>query len=293
MRRFHLLPVPPLQPYIDRLWGWESAPGETIALPTLLPGAGAEMYFHYRRPFRHAGPDPGAAAAPQAMPAAPAHLLCLRSMPLALAAAADVGFIAVRFRTCMLARFTPLPAAELHDRPLDIADVWGVPGQACAARVAAAGSQAERLRLIQAFLLRQLRPEGDALVDSAVAALYRSQGDVAIEQLAARLQLGRRQLERRFQHVTGQTPAALRRLCRFHHTVRTLLLAPAAPGLDTALRHGYFDQAHFIHDFRQLAHTTPERYLRQARAKTHFYNPPRSLAGTMQVPQPAMEPTCC
>lgn len=280
MRRFHLLPVPPLRPCIDRLWGWESAPGETIALPTLLPGAGAELYFHYGRPFRHTGATGDAGAA---LP--PAHLLCLRSTPLALAAMSGVGFIAVRFRSCMLARFTQMPAAELHDGPRDIADVWGAPGRICAARVAAADSQAERLALIQAFLLRQLRPErADALVEAAVDTLYRSQGNVTIEQLAARLGLGRRQLERRVLAATGLAPAALRRLCRFHHTVRALLLAPDAGGLDTALRHGYFDQAHFIHDFRALAHTTPQRYLRLARDMTHFYNPPRAPDGTIRAP---------
>lgn len=284
MRRFHLLPAPPLRPYIDRLWGWESAPGETIALPTLLPGAGAELYFHYGRPFRHAGTaDDGAALS--AMPDTTAHLLCLRNVPLGLAAMAEVGFIAVRFRTCMLARFTAVPAAELHDSPRDIADVWGAPGRLCAARVAAAGTHAERLALIQDFLLRQLRPErADALVEAAVATLYGSQGGVTIEQLAARLHLSRRQLERRFLATTGQTPAALRRLCRFHQTVRALLLAPGASGLDTALRHGYFDQAHFIHDFRALARTTPRRYLLRARGMTHFYNPPRALDGTIQAP---------
>ncbi|MBA5636270.1 AraC family transcriptional regulator [Duganella sp. LX20W] len=285
MRRFHLLPIPPLQPYIDRLWGWESAPGETIALPTLLPGAGAELYFHYRRPFRHAGAAGDDGAALCSAPHAPAHLLSLRTVPLALATMAEVGFIAVRFRSGMLACFTPVPAAELHDRPRDVADVWGAPGRQCAAGVARADTHAERLTLIQQFLLRQLRPErADPLVEAAVDILYRSHGGVRIEPLADRLHLGRRQLERRVLAWTGQTPAALRRLCRFHHTVRALLLAPGAPGLDTALRHGYFDQAHFIHDFRALAHTTPQRFLRQASGTTHFYNPPRAGDGTIQAP---------
>lgn len=277
MRRFQLLPAPPLLPYIDRLWGWEG--DGPIALPTLLPGTGAELYFHYRAPFRYHAGAHGVQAC------TPAHLLCLRNGPLALATAAQVGFIAVRFRAGMLARFTAAPAAQLQDRPLDIADIWGVPGQVCASRVATADSQAGRLALIQDFLLRQMRPSGtDALVERAVSMLYRTRGELTIEQLASRLQLGRRQLERRFQAATGQTPAGLRRLCRFQHTVRALLLTPDAPGLDTALRHGYYDQAHFIHEFRRLAQASPQRYLHQARDLTHFYNPPRTQAGIMQAP---------
>jgi AraC-like DNA-binding protein len=281
MQIFQRQPAPPLRPYIDRLWGWDCAAGAAAPtlLPTLLPGTGAELYFHYRRPFRHLGADGAAQACPQA------HLLCLRGAPLELCPADELGFIAVRFRAGMLHRFTTAPAAELLDRPCDIEQLWGAAGRACAARVAGAANLAERLALVEAFLAAQWRAAApDALVEAAVARLYRDGAGLSIARLADDCRLGRRQLERRFRALTGQTATQVRRLGRFQKTVRALLLDPAAATLDTALRHGYYDQAHFIHEFRRLAHSAPQRHLQLARGRTHFYNPPRGAAGILATP---------
>ena len=279
MRTFHLLPDPVLKPFIDRLWGWESAPDEVVPLPTLLPGTGAELYFHYRTPFRRVT-APGAQLVCDT-----AHLLCVRRQPIRLCASGDVGFIAVRFRAGMLHRFTDLPGTELIDRVLCVDDLWGRAGRELARCVAATGAMAERLRLIQAFLLKQLRVEpADALVEHAISALYSESSSIAVEQLAMRLQIGRRQMERRFLALTGQSPAEVRRLGRFQKVVRALLLAPAATPLDVALAQGYYDQSHFSRDFRALALAPPGRFLQTARAETHFYNTSRRALAKMATP---------
>lgn len=276
MRRFHVLPDPVLRPFIDRLWGWESGQGEEIALPTLLPGTGAELYFHYRQPFRHLTPQGQPVACP------PAHLLCLRSRPLALCPSGDLGFIAVRFRAGMLHRFTPVPAGELLDRILPADELWGRSGLAVMHGVAASATAPTRLRLIQDFLLDCLRAKAaDDLAEHAVAALYRESAGISIAQLATRLRLGRRQLERRVRALSGQTPAELRRLGRLQKSVRALLLAPGTALLDVALANGYYDQSHFNRDCRQLAQASPGRLLQMARAKTHFYNTPHNASGMM------------
>ncbi|MBS1159768.1 MAG: AraC family transcriptional regulator [Proteobacteria bacterium] len=279
MRTFHLLPNAALLPFIDRFWGWESAPDEVVALPTLLPGTGAELYFHYRMPFRRLT-EPGVPIV-----CAATHLFCLRRQPVSLCPSGDLGFIAVRFRAGMLHRFTDIPGRELADRVLSIDDLWAGTGKALARRVAETGTMPERLRLIQAFLLQCLRLEAvDDLVEHAVAALYRESSSLSIGQLATRMGIGRRQMERRILAVSGQSPAEIRRLGRFQKAVRTLLLLPNTPPLDTALAEGYYDQSHFHRDFRQLVGVPPGRFLLAARAKTHFYNTSRCSSKKMTAP---------
>lgn len=279
MRKFERWPDAALRPFIDRLWGWESAPGERVPMPTLLPGTGAELYFHYRVPFRRLT-APGVPVACDT-----AHLLCIRRQPVPLCPSGELGFIAVRFRAGMLHRFTELPGRELLDRVLAIDDLWGRAGRELARRVAESAAMPERLRLIQDFLCRQLRGESaDALVERAISSLYRESSALSIAQLAMRLNLGQRQMERRFLALTGQGPAEVRRLGRFQKAARALLLAPAAAPLDVALAQGYFDQSHFSRDFRALAGAPPGRFLAMARATTHFYNTPRRAFETMTTP---------
>ena len=281
MRQFHVRPDPLLAPFVERLWGWESSPGETVALPTLWPGTGAELYFPYRQAFQYqAGPGKTAACDT-------AHLLCLRRQALPLCPSDALGFVAVRLRAGMLHRFTDIPGGELIDRVLSVEDLWGRAGRNLVQRLHECDAMPRRLRLIQDFLCQRLRPESaDALVERAVTTLYGESASIAIGQLAARLEVGPRQLERRVLALTGQTAAELRCLGRFQKTLRALLLAPAAAPLDVALANGYYDQSHFSRDCRALASAPPGRLLRAARAKTHFYNTPRSASGKMNAPDP-------
>lgn len=281
MRQFHVQPDAILAPFVERLWGWESSPGETIALPTLWPGSGAELYFHYREPFRYLS-APGEAVACNF-----AHLLCLRRQALPLCPSDRLGFVAVRLRAGMLHRFTDVPGGELIDRAFPVEALWGRAGQALVQRLAECEAMPGRVRLIHDFLLKCLRPESaDILVEQAVTALYRESASISICRLAARLNIGPRQLERRMLALTGQTPVELRRLGRLQKTLRALLLAPEAELLDVALANGYYDQSHFSRDCRALVAAPPGQLLRAARAKTHFYNTPRQASGKMKAPDP-------
>ncbi|HXU94784.1 MAG TPA: helix-turn-helix domain-containing protein [Gallionella sp.] len=279
MRTFHISPIDELCPFVDRLWGWESTGNAMIALPTLLPGTGAEFYFHYRTPFRHDTAQAGQCGL------GAAHLLCVRRKPVDLCGARDVGFIAVRFRAGMLHRFVDIPGGELMDQPCSIEDLWGREGKALFERVAGADSLSDRSKLIQHFLLKKLRSlPADSLVERAVSRIYRDCSSMSIKQLASQMGIGKRQLERRFVALTGQTPADVRRLSRLQKTVRALMLDPSTRTLDAALANGYYDQSHFIHDFRELTGAPPQRHLEIARAKTHFYNTPIRAAGKMAAP---------
>lgn len=254
MRIEHIKPCATLAPFVDRYWSWESEPGARIALPTLLPGTGAEMVFDCRAPA--------------------SRLLCVRRVPLVLGDVAGVGFVAVRFRAGMLSRFVDMPLAELADQQVSAAQLWGPQAAVLEQRVAAAATAAARAAIIERFLLDRLQAAAPAApVERAIQAIYRDHR-ASIEDIARWCGTGRRQLERRFMQSVGQTPAEVRRTSRLQKTVRALMLDPALAPLDAALAQGYFDQPHFIRDFRDLAGTTPQRYLAEARRRRHFYHPP-------------------
>lgn len=250
----HIQPCAALAPFVDRYWSWEGEPGERIALPTLLPGTGAELVFDCR--------------------GRGSRLLCVRRRLLALGEAGEVGFIAVRFRAGMLSRFVDMPLAELADQDVTAVQLWGRDAAVLERRIANACSTSARASLIEGFLLRRLgTAPAISPVERAAALIYRDHR-ASIDHVANACGLGRRQLERRFMQLLGQTPAEVRRTSRLQKTVRALMLDPTFGPLDAALAHGYFDQSHFIRDFRDLAGTTPLRYLAHARQRRHFYHPP-------------------
>ncbi|WP_296227753.1 helix-turn-helix transcriptional regulator [Ralstonia sp. UBA689] len=262
MRTHTARPHPALRPYIDRYWSWEAEHGETIALPRLLPGTGAELFLHHGQPFRS---EDGAALPP-------AHLLCVRLQPYALASAAGVAFTAIRIRAGRWSALARESIGRLLDTQAPLDALWGRDVRDWHEQVALAADFRQRVALIDAFLLARLVPARvDAQVAAAVASLYAAPHAASIDMLAAHLHLSRRQLERRFLAAEGLPPVAFRRLARFQHTARALHLQPQLPLLDTALAHGYYDQPQFNHEFRSLTGQSPQRYRQDAQAKTHFY----------------------
>jgi len=277
MRIFHSFPTPELSPYVERFWGWEADAGEAVSLPTVLPGTGAEIFFHYRTPFRQI-------EGKSTFSLESTHLLCVRSRPIALAEMGEFGFVAIRFRAGTLHHFIPASGRELLDQQPRAADLWGAAGNELAKQVRGARCNRVRVDLLQEFLLQRLEERApDKLISIAASRLYQNCDTLSITTLASQLGIGRRQLERRFLAVTGQTLVEVRRLSRFQKTARTLLLDQTATCADSALTNGYYDQSHFIREFQSLTSMSPLSYLKQARQKTHFYNTPRLASEKIQT----------
>jgi AraC-like DNA-binding protein len=95
--------------------------------------------------------------------------------------------------------------------------------------------------------------------------LRRADGQVEIGGLAKELGCSRKHLVAQFHEQIGAAPKTIARILRFQHAVRLFHAASdtnPVSGADVALACGYFDQAHFIKDFRQLSGITPTEYMR-------------------------------
>lgn len=279
MRTFQACPHPRLLPFIDRIWGWESLGSQPVDLPTLLPGTGAELFIHYKAPFAGLTQDN--------QPVAPSstQFICLRRQAMRLLPSSGIGFIAVRFKVGMLHRFTSIPASALMDRATPAEEIWGLSASHLLPVLSRDTTLGEMLSQTQRFLLHHLREESpDPLVEGAAPLIYRNFSSASIRDLAHFHELGNRQFERRFKALTGNTPGELKRLSRFQCTLRSLMLDASLNPLEVALSNGYYDQAHFINDFRRRAFSTPEKYLREARTKTHFYNTGRRPRDMLKAP---------
>jgi AraC-like DNA-binding protein len=174
----------------------------------------------------------------------------------------------------VLVRFTPVgaaclgvPAFELTDRSVPLEDLLPAElvRETCD-RVVAAQTARERVAAIETLLLG-LPFAGDPLVARAIDGLAPTSGDDArISALARSLGVSERQLERRFLGAVGITPKRFAVLRRFEHAVTLLEKSETAASLaNVAVDAGYYDQSHFIRDFRRAAGGPPGRFLRGSR----------------------------
>lgn len=171
--------------------------------------------------------------------------------------------VGVHFKPWGLAPFLPMPASDLCDRPVMVAQAWGQPAvDALRARLASAAGPQQMLTLLEEELLRRLRDTpGLELVRRTGDVIAATGGAVAVGDLSARAGVSSTHLARRFKQIVGVTPKRLARSYRF--TAVVLGIDPALPidWGEVAAGAGYFDQAHFNHDFREFTGLTPTEYL--------------------------------
>ncbi|WP_329221989.1 helix-turn-helix domain-containing protein [Streptomyces sp. NBC_01485] len=150
--------------------------------------------------------------------------------------------------------FLNVPAHELRDRRVELAELWPASEvRRLNARVAAAAHPAVAL---EELALERAAPPDPAL-RRLVAALAAGRPVAAT---ADELGLGARQLHRRSLAAFGYGPKTLARILRLQ---RALALArTGVPYADTAARAGYADQAHLSRDVREFTGRTMGDLLR-------------------------------
>lgn len=154
-------------------------------------------------------------------------------------------WLGVRFFPGSAPAFLGVPAHELRDRRVDLADLW--PASEVRRLRGRIGSAADGLTALEDVVLERAEPP-EPVLRRLVAALDagRPVGAVADE-----LGLGARQLHRRSLNAFGYGPKTLARVLRLR---RALDLARAGvPFADTATLAGYADQAHLARDVKELA----------------------------------------
>ncbi|WP_426339880.1 AraC family transcriptional regulator [Pseudoduganella sp. S-14] len=184
---------------------------------------------------------------------------------------AGQGFaFGIKFRPGGFRPFFGRAVAELSDRRVALAQLFGADGEqltqqlrACATSAAAAPSA--MAALAQAFLLARLpRADEDAGRAAAlVAAVAGNPALLTVDALAGQAGLNKRALQRLFQQYVGVGPKWVIKRYRMHEAVAQLQAGTAPALAQLALSLGYYDQAHFIKDFAALVGQPPGEYLRQ------------------------------
>jgi AraC-like DNA-binding protein len=136
------------------------------------------------------------------------------------------------------------------------------------AQVLALKSPEEMVKVMSHFLLARVpaSDENVGRVARIVAGIVDDRGITQVEQLALRENMNKRALQRLFSDYVGASPKWVINRYRMHEAVEQLALGRPPDWTALALDLGYFDQAHFIRDFKALVGQSPAEYTRRASA---------------------------
>ena len=260
MRSRELIPCQQLTPFVRLFWVLELdepaafGPPERISPDSLL-----ELVFHYRTPLACRYDGEGFAPQPRSVAVSQTR----RFVEIRPEGAS--GLVSVRFHPWGAYHFFPLPVSEIADRQAPTEVLWGGEAIELEERLAEAPGDGARVALVEQFLLAQLRRHHKADVEPLVRAVWKRKGCLAVPQLCRDLGIGERSLQRTFAAALGTTPKRFARLSRFLHVCSLLRSGHGTTLTDVGLACGYYDQSHFIADFKAFSGMTPRQFVETAK----------------------------
>ncbi|GAA1524497.1 helix-turn-helix transcriptional regulator [Streptomyces albidochromogenes] len=184
-------------------------------------------------------------------------------------AGADARYDGVRFAPGAAPAFLGVPAHELRDQRVELADLW--PAARVRALAGRVGGAPDPATALEDLALRHAAeaPRPDPVL-RAVA--RRLDAGAAVAEAAEAAGLSARHLHRRCLHAFGYGPKTLARILRLQRALA--LVRAGAPYAEAALAAGCADQAHLSREVRDLAGTTLGAYT-------------ASLSANSETPQPS------
>ncbi|HOU83959.1 MAG TPA: helix-turn-helix domain-containing protein [Spirochaetota bacterium] len=266
MSRFSIIPVAPLSVYVDRIWGWT----EEDELPDILPGTGCELFF-YDNP-------PSLISEESKLKLPKFHSGCTRYSGIKLSCDSKISFIAVRFRSSAFRHFIPMNISELTDNIFSGEELWDSFGNKFADEVFSSGRIEDRVDAIQKnlMMLLSIYKKKDEWLDEFISGIYYADENFSLSDYCGNCSLSFRQIERLVNSAVGVPPKYFHRTARFQRALRSLLLTHSKSYLPAVYDGGYYDQSHFIRDFRYYTGKTPGEFLTDKHFMSHFYNTSRS-----------------
>jgi AraC-like DNA-binding protein len=110
------------------------------------------------------------------------------------------------------------------------------------------------------FLARLPAVDNSRQMIEAVERIVNSNGLIDVKQLANEVNMSLKTLERHFRTRVGVSPKMYARFKRFHYALRLLNDPVPKSWLDIAHECGYYDQAHFIKEFRRFTNRNPSSF---------------------------------
>lgn len=261
-------PHPVLKKYIHCYWILENDCKPDAPEPQrILPDGRMELIFHFKDPVQRQTNGTGfELQAPATVSGQIKHFIQLQPT-------GTLGVLGVRFRPTGAVSFLRMPMSELTEKVHSLDLIWGKIGKELIEQVLSASSHRQRIQLVEKFLLKRIEqnPRNDALIQEAVKEIAGHDGAATVNFLMRKLKISGRHLERKFDEHVGLSPKRFSRIVRFQNIFR--IVAEGAKVNLTAVAHraGYYDQAHFIREFKELSGLRPSEYFSREHSLTDCF----------------------
>ncbi|MFK7906445.1 MAG: DUF6597 domain-containing transcriptional factor [Chitinophagales bacterium] len=237
-------------------WTLESPKEKTPQKNTIVPDGCMKMIFHYGDLYKHYTENGESVMLPKCL------LIGQLTRPYIVEPTGETGTFFVCFHPNGFLPFATFPIKEMENTAIPLEKLFGKDGQEIEQKILNANTTSERISLIEAFLLKRLTSAEtvDQIVKSTVETILTANGQLSVNELSKQNSINRRQLLRKFSSAIGLSPKQLSKTIRLQASLKILLTKKITSLTDLAYENEYYDQAHFIKDFKEFTGLTPKEF---------------------------------
>ena len=257
MKYTEILPGERLKPYVKCYYLFESEASVELE-DTVFPGGHIEVIFNL-------GEGKWKSAVNEQFQTTPEiELWGQITRPLPVQSVGKNKMLGIRFFAHSAACFFKEEVWEFNDRVSDARDLMGKEVRELHSRLLETQPMNKRIELIENFLLARLtaverKPAKITMIGLIIKEIQQDVLPGSIESIASRYDITPRYLQKLFLQYTGLTPKLYHKINRFQVSLK--LVTRRQDSLTSiAYDCGYFDQSHFIREFKSFTGITPSAY---------------------------------
>ena len=246
-------PAPALAGFIENYWFVVTPPGASMNLSVdVFADARADLVFNMGAPYTRL--EPGRVALVRH-----SNLDAQRVHPITIKQRGEVVVAGVRFKTAGLGAFVS-SVHRFTNRVVPIATAFdrGVVALERALREKIGDDKAQGALLDAYFVSKLDVTDSKRQLWALKSKIEAAHGLMRIDELCDEAGISIRQVDRLFREHLGVRPKTFARIARFQNAIGLLKKDPGCTIADVAARCGYYDQSHFVHEFRRFAGAPPK-----------------------------------
>jgi AraC-like DNA-binding protein len=252
-------PSAQLAPFVDCFWnGTFNISGKETVSFQMVPNACLELIIHLDDLRCNLPGSNGWEQTPDYM------LIGLLTETHEVRFKSTVPVFTIRFKPEAIFSLFALNRTEVLERYEDITLMLGSDSRDFCHRIREEKEPSKMIVRAENYLLQKLNQQKSKknYVNKA-AELMRHPGVTSIKEISDEVCISQRQLERKFKDIVGIGPKQYLRLTRINKVMRVMEQGRSLDLTSVAYHCGYFDQAHFIKDFKKITAKNPTLFFKQ------------------------------
>jgi AraC-like DNA-binding protein len=235
----------------------------TPAKEKIIPDGFAELIFHYGDPYRISIDGNWSIQAPTLLAGQIDKHFFLENT-------GRSGIFGIKLQPTALANLFGLNMKEITNKVIDLSSVEQIPVQNLSEVLVSHATHKVKLEAATAYFenARQHRYEVSA-IDAAVKRIFLEHGMISVAELTEIAHVGERQLENLFKKYVGLSPKLFARIIRFSYIFE--LIKEQRTWSDLAYEAAFYDQSHFIRNFKDFTGENPADYQFDNKSMANFF----------------------